>query len=50
MITEPYKVGNEWAVTIVRRNGTEYRVRSEDMQSIIDYRNEFIQLKQQRSR
>lgn len=43
MITEPYSIGHEWCVQITRNNGTKYLVRSEDYQSIVDYRNEFIE-------
>lgn len=42
-ITEPYAIGREWGVQITRKNGTTYVVRSDDYQSIVDYRKEFIE-------
>lgn len=37
-----------WYVEITRRNGTKYCVKSKDWNSVRDYRNEFLQAKQQR--
>lgn len=37
-----------WYVEITRRNGTVYQVRSNGRPGIEDYRNEFLQAKQQR--
>lgn len=42
MITEPYQIKDGWAIKITRRNGTSYQVKSEDYQSIVDYREEFL--------
>lgn len=51
-ITEPYKIKEGktelFAVSIRRRNGTSYQVKSEDKQSIIDYRKEFLEAAQKR--
>lgn len=37
-------------VRITRRNGTSYRVTSEDYESVQEYRNEFLGTAKQRSR
>lgn len=47
-ITEPYKIKNGWAVKITRKNNTFYETKSEDLQSIIDYREEFLAERQKR--
>lgn len=48
MITEPYQIKDGWAVKITRRNGTSYQVKSEDYQSIAEYREEFLAAVQKR--
>lgn len=40
--------GNVWYVRITRRNGTTYRVTSEDRQSIEDYQKEFLEIVEQK--
>lgn len=42
MITKPYRIKDEWAVKIIRKNGGAYVARSVDLESIIDYRNEYL--------
>lgn len=48
MITEPYQIKDGWTVKITRKNNTSYEVKSEDLQSIIDYREEFLAAQQKR--
>lgn len=47
-ITQPYLLNGRWEVKITRRNKKFYIVSSEDKQSIIEYRDEFLQAQQQR--
>ena len=48
MISEPYKTKNGYAITIVRKNGASYRVTSDDLQSLVEYREEFLAARQKR--
>lgn len=50
MITEPYKIDGGYAVKIIRRNGSEYRAISPDYQSVVDYRNEFLEFQKQKQK
>lgn len=51
-ITEPYKIKEGktelFAVSIRRRNGTEYRVKSEDLESIKEYRAAYLTMQAKR--
>lgn len=41
-ISDVYSIKGGWAVEITRRNGTTYQVKSDDYQSMADYRNEYL--------
>lgn len=42
-ISEVYNIKGGYAVKITRTNGSSYQVKSDDYQSIVDYRNEYLQ-------
>lgn len=46
-ITEPYNLKGLWTVKITRNNGQTYLVTSPDKQSIVDYRQEFLNAQKQ---
>lgn len=41
-ISEVYEIKNGYAVRITRRNGGTYQVTSEDYQSMVEYRQEYL--------
>lgn len=49
-VTEPKFINGEWTICIQRRCGTSYNARSIDKQSIIDYRNELLEMAKARTR
>lgn len=49
-ISEPYKIDGGYAVKITRRNGAEYRATSPDYQSIVEYRNDFLEFQKQKQK
>lgn len=43
-ISNIYRIKDGYAVKITRTNGSSYQVKSEDYQSMVDYRNEYLQV------